>query len=147
MNGEERMDKDEAISQMAEVIEGYEGAIRDHPPQVSQEYFRGLEPFLAGVAEQSTAPRYIQLDLSQNDVVTFNRLIFSASFISAWYHLNRDKQMRNKATNACIMMVSSLGLEPEILMPGYVKMEQHWRRTLKRLGVGKRSWFSLFRST
>jgi hypothetical protein len=131
------MAKDKTISQIMDIVDGYEAAIRNHPPEISQEYFRGLQPYLDGVAQQSTAPRYVELGLSQEDVIALNRLIFCSSFISGWYHLNRDKEMRNKATNSCIAMVSSLGLEPEVLMPAYVEMEQHWRRTLRSKGVGK----------
>jgi hypothetical protein len=133
------MQKGDMISAITKVVDGHEAAIRNHSPEISGEYFRGLQPYLNGCVEQATASRYVQLGLSRDDVLALNRLIFCSSFISAWYHLNRDKQMRNEATNSCIMMVSLLGLEPKVLMFAYVKMEQHWRRTLRAKGVGNGS--------
>jgi hypothetical protein len=133
------------VAQVAAYQQAYEALIEEWG---DTEEGRRKAHMLAAYASRSSdtppwipywIPNWVQRGLSTDDYVVLNRLMFCSSFISAWYHLSGDVGRRNQVANACIVMASSLGLEPDVLMPLYVEGEQSWCRVLTYQGAGKQS--------
>lgn len=132
------MEAQDLLRQMAELLDLQEKAIYDHPPETAAVYEKGKAAFATGQGTASDTEWSRSMGLSLDDLSLMHRYMLSSSFISAWYHLARQKDQRDKAANSCSLLVAGLGLDPEDVMHRYIQYEQLWRRTMKHEGIAPR---------
>lgn len=56
--------------------------------------------------------------------------ILSSSFISAWYHLNREKDKRDKVAHSCCTLVAAFDPTSNDEMKIYLGREEIWKKQL-----------------
>lgn len=71
----------------------------------------------------------------QEVVKSVQNYLDTSSFISAWYHLSGNKQKRDQASQSCVTLISSLGLDGSKMMITYIDNERFWRKQIKASGV------------
>lgn len=143
----DKVDKDnqkEILREISEIFSMNENAINSHPKKIVSLY-NELKMLLRSGQHQNWENEYenASLILSSSDIVSINNYIVSSSFISAWYHLDNDKEKRDKATHSCVALISSLGLKTDGVMRKYIETEKLWRRAMKNIGLGSKKYVGL----
>jgi hypothetical protein len=116
-------------------------AIHAWPQNVVEIYEQGAEDFRIRMAGGKagppieTPPWLTKAGLSLDDFSNLNFYLFTTSFISAWYHLARDKAKRDQLAQSACLMIGGLGLDPTQAMGLYIRFELDWRRAFVANGL------------
>ena len=136
------LSRDDVLREVAQLLESYEAAIATHPPPTSEIYRKGRDGTIAGEQSAREKSRPRAATPTVEDAALLRRFIISASFISAWYHLQGDRARRDKAAHSCATIVGTFGEDAEQVMRRYLAYERHWRGVLKAEGLVPSRWFT-----
>lgn len=133
------MDKDKIFKTIRELLDQQENAINTHPIEIYEIYKGGRDSFIIAQTLSDSNDKQSNMSFTQDEISLVNRYMLSSSFISAWYHINGEKEKRDKAAHSCSMIISNLGGDPEKVMKRYLDFERLWRDNFRKKKKGAAS--------
>jgi len=129
--------KNELLTLILERLTDVEGAIRQHPEETASIYEKGKRAFLEDQERAEETDWSQAAGLSLEELALMHHYLFASAFMSAWYHVRKDKTSRNQATSPACLLVSGLGFSPEDVRHRFMEYERVWRKAMKP----RRRWF------
>lgn len=129
--------KKELLALISERLADVEEAIRSHPDETASLYEKGKQTFLEGQERAEETDWSQAAGLSLEELALMHHYLFASAFISAWYHVRKDKERRDQAASPVCLLVSGLEFSPEDVLHRFMEYERVWRKAIKR----RRRWF------
>ncbi|MDR2674323.1 MAG: hypothetical protein LBC18_05500 [Opitutaceae bacterium] len=134
------MDKEILIQKIKEGLEDAELGINQHPQQTIDVYKNGRNGFRNGQSKTDHPEWAKEMSISMDELKLISDYLFAMAFISAWFHVHRERGQRDKTVQTATLLVSGLGLDPEKVMQRMLSYEFAWRENLNAIGIGKRNY-------
>lgn len=139
-------DKDNTITLILQLADEYEESILTHPKNLVNLY-KNANYSVSEAINIIIVPNKdgVMTNDSLLELSYIKDYISTSAFISSWYSLASKEINRDKATHSCIDIVSSLGLDSNILMIEYLGIEMIWKELMVKENVAPRKkWLGIW---
>lgn len=137
------MNKNEVLREISELVDMYQNTIQKHE---NRNLVTTYETLVEEITNNQVSLWALPMSLGIDEMLLIQKYIATASFMSAWLHLCRDKNARDKASHSCCTIISTLGVDPDKVFIHFLEVEQIWLGVMEKVKVSptKAGCFTIF---